>query len=78
MLQYYYAEHIIQIASEQIVQSELRNIDLSVDEMADSTTSAQIDYIVERMKMYPNCSYTLTDANGVQLLPPPDTIAGDK
>ena len=78
VLQYYYAEHIIQIASEQIVQSELRNIDLSVDEMADSTTSAQIDYIVERMKMYPNCSYTLTDANGVQLLPPPDTIAGDK
>ena len=78
VLQYYYAEHIIEIAAKQIVQSELRNIDLSVDAISDSTASVQINYIIERMKLYPNCSYTLTDANGIQLLPPPDTIAGDK
>lgn len=78
ILQYYYAEHIIKIASEQIVQGELRNISLSVEGLADSTSTAQLNYIVERMKMYPNCSYTVTDANGEQLLPAPDTIVGDK
>ena len=78
LLQYYYTKHIIRIASEQIVQSELRNINLSVIELADTTTTAQIDYIVEQMKRYPNCSYTLTDANGMPLLPEPDTITGGK
>ncbi len=78
ILQYYYSEHVIEIASNQIIQSELKNIDLSVDALSDSTASVRINYIVERMKMYPNCSFTLTDADGMQLLPPPDTVAGGK
>ena len=78
VLQYYYSEHVIEIAAEQIVQSELRNIDLSVEGISDSSAPVQIDYIIERMKQYPNCSYTLTDGDGVELLPPPDTIAGNK
>lgn len=78
VLQYYYAEHVIKIAAEQIVQGELRNINTSVECIADSTESVQIDYIVERLKQYPNCYYTLTDAQGSQLIPPPDTIVGDK
>ena len=78
VLQYYYSEHIIKMAAEMLVQSELRNINASVECIADSTASVQLDYIVERMKQYPNCYYTLTDAQGAELLPPPDTIAGDK
>ena len=78
LLQYYYSEHVISIASEQIVQAELRNIDIQVDAIADSAESVQIEYIIERMKQYPNCAYTLTNADGSPLLPAPDTIAGDK
>ena len=78
VLQYYYSEHIIKVAAELLVQSELRNINASVECIADSTASVQLNYIVERMKQYPNCYYTLTDAQGAELLPPPDTIVGDK
>ena len=78
VLQYYYSEHIIKIAAELLVQSELHNINASVECMADSTANVQLDYIVERMKQYPNCYYTLTDAQGAALLPPPDTIVGNK
>lgn len=77
-LQYFYSEHVIQVAAEQIVQSELDNIDLQVDAIADSTDNVQLDYIVTLMRQYPNCSYTLTDRYGNLLLAPPDTIEGDK
>ena len=78
VLQYYYSEHIIKVASEQIVQSELSNIDLQVDAIADRSDSLKLDYIVSLMKQYPNCAYTLTDSNGTLLLAPPDTIEGDE
>ena len=78
VLQYFYSEHIITIAAEQVVQGELRNINASVECIADSAADVQLDYIVERMKQYPNCYYTLTDAQGMELVPPPDTVAGDK
>ncbi len=78
VLQYYYSEHIISTASKLIVQAELRNIDIQVDNIADSADNVQIEYIIECMKQYPNCAYTLTGADGLPLLPAPDTIAGDK
>lgn len=78
VLQYYYTEHVIKIASEQVMQAELKGIDLRVDALSDSTETAQLNFIVEYMKQYPQCSYTVTSSDGKELLPSPDTIKGNK